>query len=185
MCFFLSACEPHAVPGTYGGHKRASNPLKLELRTIFGYLVDVGTLNPGTLQEQQMLVTAEPALQPLNSWAIFVLLGSIQVFLASISGPTILVLWLTLFLFPCCSHCLDCLLQAPPSCNSSLGQGDLWSLSGFFPVHCRVYVGMGVEVPVIKCFCVDTLAVRSWSQTACTVDIPVVTLIWTRRLILY
>ena len=140
----------------------------MELWAIFGYLVDAGDLNPGPLQEQQMLITAEPALQPLNSWAIFVLLGSIQVFLAPISGPTIpLSLLLT---------SPGSLAPGTPLLQFKPGIGGLVKSLRFFFL-CRVYVGMGVEVPVIKSFCVETLAVRSWSQNACAVDIPVVTLI--------
>ena len=44
----------------------APDSLQLELQTSVSYHVDDWELNPGPLEEQPVLLTAEPSLQPYN-----------------------------------------------------------------------------------------------------------------------
>lgn len=46
--------------------KKALDPLELELQTFVSHHVDAGGSNPGPLEEQPMLPTSEPSLQPLQ-----------------------------------------------------------------------------------------------------------------------
>lgn len=58
----MSICVPHSnVPSVPRHHKRLSEPLDLELQMVVSSHVG---LNSGLLEEQLVLVTAEPFLQP-------------------------------------------------------------------------------------------------------------------------
>ena len=47
-----------------GRQKRASDPLELKLQTTLNHHFGAGTiLNPGPVQEKQMILTAEPSFQ--------------------------------------------------------------------------------------------------------------------------
>lgn len=53
------------VPGAWGGQKRASDPLVLELQEVVVF--QVGAENQTrVLEDQQVLLTAQSSLQPLD-----------------------------------------------------------------------------------------------------------------------
>jgi hypothetical protein len=67
----VDVCAPH-VHSAFKGQKRKSYPLKLELHKAVSHFMDAWELNPGLLEEQQLvLLTTEPSLQPLTSNLIY------------------------------------------------------------------------------------------------------------------
>jgi hypothetical protein len=52
----------HVSAGTHGSQKRASDPLDLELQAVVSSQTGCWELMFSPLQEQQVLLTAEPAL---------------------------------------------------------------------------------------------------------------------------
>lgn len=59
------------MTGAWGGQKKASNPLELELRLVLNHHM-VQELNPSRLQEHQVLLVAEPSLRPLSFLNLFI-----------------------------------------------------------------------------------------------------------------
>lgn len=60
----MCTCGPYECLVTLRSQKKPSDPLELELS--IGLSLHVGwELNPGPVQEQPMLLTAKPPLQPL------------------------------------------------------------------------------------------------------------------------
>ena len=55
------------VPGSQRGQEKGSVPLELELQTLSA-IIWLLELNPGFLKEQPMFLTAEPSLQPHNTF---------------------------------------------------------------------------------------------------------------------
>jgi len=58
LCVWVFVCAPHAC-NAWGGQKRATYLLDLELQTVAGYHVSAGKLNLGSLQEQSELLTSD------------------------------------------------------------------------------------------------------------------------------
>lgn len=73
MCVCVSACVytmcVRAVVHVkaYGGQKKWLDPLELEIQVIVSYPMWVPETNSAWLEEQQELLTVEPALQPLDT----------------------------------------------------------------------------------------------------------------------
>jgi hypothetical protein len=61
----MCVCMP-LVCSARGVHKRAWNPLELELKMVYEPLGACGELNLGLLQEQKVLPNTEPSFQPLK-----------------------------------------------------------------------------------------------------------------------
>lgn len=67
ICLLVCLCTSY-VPGASGGQKRELDSLEpelLDLQTNGSCHVGVGNLNPGSLQEQPVLLTTEAFLQSL------------------------------------------------------------------------------------------------------------------------
>jgi hypothetical protein len=52
----------YAVPGTFRGQKKEMDPLKLQLQMVVSW-----ELNSGPLEEQPVLLTAEPSISPATT----------------------------------------------------------------------------------------------------------------------
>ena len=68
FCVFVITSR---VPATHGSQKRELDSLEFIVTNSYQLPHECWELNPELLQEQPVLLTTEPSLQPHETWSIF------------------------------------------------------------------------------------------------------------------